>query len=217
MAAINKVLAAIDDESNAAQVLETAISITSARADARLIVLTVVDSVGVATGVPGVPFPATTGLNVEALRRRIEESLARFQDAHPEMTVPNAEIHTAIGKPADEIVWLAAHLDVELIIVGSHSRRGIKRWLLGSVAERVVRLAGCPVIVARAKQHHRADKTPQIEPLCSDCARTRANTEGRVLWCARHAEHHIRPHVYGYGSRGVDSPNAGTSSTGTVR
>jgi universal stress protein A len=37
----------------------------------------------------------------------------------------------------------------DLVVVGSHGRTGIKRALLGSVAEKIVRHAGCPVLVAR--------------------------------------------------------------------
>jgi hypothetical protein len=111
-------------------------------------------------------------------------------------------IHTMVGEPAQEIVSLAAALDADLIVVGTHGRRGIRRAVLGSVAERVVRTAGCPVFVARAKAHPEALKVPEIEPLCRECAGTRATSGGRELWCARHAEHHVRAHVYSYAEGG---------------
>jgi nucleotide-binding universal stress UspA family protein len=40
-------------------------------------------------------------------------------------------------------------VDVGLIVVGSHGRQGISRWVVGSVAERIVRHADCPVLVVR--------------------------------------------------------------------
>mgnify|MGYP002619579111 CR=1 FL=1 len=67
-----------------------------------------------------------------------------------------AEGHTGFrvwvrqGAAADVIVQTAEEDDVELIVMPSHGRRGVNRWLLGSVTERVVRLAPCPVLVLRA-------------------------------------------------------------------
>ena len=50
------------------------------------------------------------------------------------------------GIPHDEIVILAAQKDADLIAIGTHGRGGVSRALLGSVADRVVRLASCPVL-----------------------------------------------------------------------
>lgn len=62
-------------------------------------------------------------------------------------------VHSRIGDPVEEILDLAADFGADLIVVGSHGRTGIKRLLLGSVSEAVVRRAGCPVIVARKKRY----------------------------------------------------------------
>jgi nucleotide-binding universal stress UspA family protein len=51
------------------------------------------------------------------------------------------------GDPAEEILRYARREPVELIVVGTHGRSGVSRLLLGSVAERVVRGARCPVLV----------------------------------------------------------------------
>ena len=56
-----------------------------------------------------------------------------------------------IGAPHTEIVNAARDWPVDLIVIGSHGRGGIKRALLGSVAESVMRNAPCPVLVVRAK------------------------------------------------------------------
>lgn len=50
------------------------------------------------------------------------------------------------GIPHDEIVILAAQKEADLIVIGTHGRGGVSRALLGSVADRVVRLASCPVL-----------------------------------------------------------------------
>jgi len=56
-----------------------------------------------------------------------------------------------IGKPSAEIVKAATEWPADLIVMGSHGRRGIERALLGSVAEAVLRHAPCPVLVVRGK------------------------------------------------------------------
>lgn len=61
--------------------------------------------------------------------------------------------HARIGKPANALVQVAVDYDADLILVGTHGRRGLERLLLGSVAQEVVRNASCPVWVARPKDH----------------------------------------------------------------
>ena len=62
-------------------------------------------------------------------------------------------VHARIGKPAAEILALASEVGADLIFIGSHGKTGLDRILLGSVSERVVREAGCPVLVARPKTY----------------------------------------------------------------
>jgi nucleotide-binding universal stress UspA family protein len=57
--------------------------------------------------------------------------------------------HVGFADPGHEIVDLAQRLEADLIVMPSHGRTGLKRLLIGSVAERVVRLAHCPVVVLR--------------------------------------------------------------------
>jgi nucleotide-binding universal stress UspA family protein len=54
-----------------------------------------------------------------------------------------------MGSPGEEIVSHAQEVGAELVVIPSHGRTGLKRLLLGSVAERVVRLAECPVLVLK--------------------------------------------------------------------
>jgi nucleotide-binding universal stress UspA family protein len=55
--------------------------------------------------------------------------------------------------PADEIVRYAREQGIDLIVLGTHGRRGVEHLLLGSVAERVVRTAGCPVLTVKNPEH----------------------------------------------------------------
>jgi nucleotide-binding universal stress UspA family protein len=58
-------------------------------------------------------------------------------------------LHIAFGDPGHEITAFAQERNAELIVLPSHGRTGLTRLLLGSVAEKVVRLAHCPVLVLK--------------------------------------------------------------------
>ncbi len=59
------------------------------------------------------------------------------------------KIATEFGDPGHRIVDFAKELNADLIVMPTHGRRGLKHLLIGSVAERVTRLADCPVLVMR--------------------------------------------------------------------
>ena len=63
--------------------------------------------------------------------------------------IPGAQLKVAFGDPGHMITDLASEVKADLIVIPSHGRTGVKRLLLGSVAERVARLAHCPVLVLR--------------------------------------------------------------------
>jgi len=60
-----------------------------------------------------------------------------------------------VGRPAHVIIEAATELGSDLIIVGTHGRKGIEHMLLGSVAERVIRTAPGPVLTVRAEGRHK--------------------------------------------------------------
>lgn len=62
----------------------------------------------------------------------------------------HATVHVRLGEPATRIVELASDLAVAMIVIPSHSRRGLHRLLMGSVAEHVARFAPCPVLILPA-------------------------------------------------------------------
>ncbi len=59
------------------------------------------------------------------------------------------QIEVAIGDPSTQIVDYAKEIEADLIVMPSHGRKGISRFLLGSVTERVVRLSPCPVLILK--------------------------------------------------------------------
>ena len=79
--------------------------------------------------------------------RHAEEALGeRLGDAD----LAGADLVVVVGEPAHEIADFATSVDADVIVLPSHGRTGFKRLLIGSVAERVVRLAHCPVLVLKA-------------------------------------------------------------------
>ncbi len=210
------ILAAVDLNPGSALVLERAIGMAAVQSNAELHVIVVSEPSIPLAAYPGmVPPPGVEGVEPEQVvdycRRRLDE----FRAEHPNTIVPPVLVHTAVGVPADEIVWLSASIDADIILVGTHGRRGIKRLLLGSVAEKVVRLAGCPVLTVREKNHNAEWKVPEIEPLCDACAKERRDSNGKELWCSTHKNRHFHTHVYGYSATSDAAPRAYSSSTGT--
>ena len=61
------------------------------------------------------------------------------------------------GTPADEIVLCAEEEGVDMIVMGTHGRRGMSRLLMGSVTEKVVRRARCPVLTIKLLHHEMAE------------------------------------------------------------
>jgi len=102
---------------------------------------------------------------------------------------------------ATAILQTAASTDADLVIVGTHDRKGLARWVLGSIAERVAREVACPVFIVRPK-HHVGARSPEIEPPCEDCLRVQRESKSATLWCARHSEHHPLAHLHYEASEG---------------
>jgi nucleotide-binding universal stress UspA family protein len=83
-----------------------------------------------------------------------DEDRVRTANEQLQAALDNEKYHgvvtqVLIGDPGHLIADYAQDVKAELIVLPSHGRTGLKRMLIGSVAERVVRLAHCPVLVIR--------------------------------------------------------------------
>ena len=85
--------------------------------------------------------------SVTKWKKRAEEKLKNIY--HVGGKDLEGEIHIKEGKPHEEILKLADELDVEMIVIGSHGRKGLERAIFGSVAERVTRMAKVPVLIVK--------------------------------------------------------------------
>ena len=72
------------------------------------------------------------------------------QRAHPEKKEIEGWGEVVIGHPAEEILRYADEKDVDLILIATHGRSGVKRWTMGSVADKVLRSSRVPVWLVRA-------------------------------------------------------------------
>jgi nucleotide-binding universal stress UspA family protein len=69
-----------------------------------------------------------------------------------------------LGKTAEALVQVAVDVDADLLVLGTHGRKGVERLVLGSTASQVFRLAPCSVTIARTKDYHGLTKSPHIGP-----------------------------------------------------
>lgn len=85
----------------------------------------------------------------KGLDEAARDELHAFMEAQPETVREHVTARVERGPAYDRILAVARAEGVDLIIMGTHGRRGIERALMGSVAERVVRHAPCPVWLSR--------------------------------------------------------------------
>ena len=88
----------------------------------------------------------------ETARREAQEILDTQVEQIEAAGSKVAQTYVRLGRPAEEIVILADEIDAGLVAVGSRGLGGVRRLLLGSVSDSVVRHAHCPVLVVRKDQ-----------------------------------------------------------------
>jgi len=104
-----------------------------------------------------------------ALIPRIEESREAAERALVEVARGREAVRVAAEGPAFlRIVRYAKENDIDLIVMGTHGRSGLAHIMIGSVAERVVRKAPCPVLTVRHPKHEYVtpfEEIPARKPL----------------------------------------------------
>ncbi len=172
-----QIVVAFDFSESSRAALDRALTFT----DHVLHVLCVVDSHGV------VPVPLH-GAPTYDYAERVQRELAHLIEVELRQTQRAGSlhyfVHVRIGKPVDEILALAREVGADGILVGTKGRTGVERLVLGSVAERVVREAGCTVEVVRAKTY--------------DAVKLLVMTE------VEHHDRYVRPHRYSYSDHRVE-------------
>jgi nucleotide-binding universal stress UspA family protein len=140
MGVFKSVLVASDFSEASSAALELAVAVAKANG-ADLTILHVVELPALPEGMPPVdlitPMSEAASVKLGALLGAV---LTRL---------PSARQLLAVGSPWEQILDSAGQVGADLIVVGTHGRRGMRHALMGSVAERVVRMAPVPVLTVR--------------------------------------------------------------------
>jgi nucleotide-binding universal stress UspA family protein len=147
---IRRILAPTDFSAHAAKAVRYACRLAE-RLDADLHLLHVLSEV-----VPAGPDPMLAPVLPPEYYRESEEQsrIALAQLLEPSWGHPHGfEAAVRWGGPVEGIVEYATDLEIDLIVIATHGRTGLSHALMGSVAERIVREAPCPVLTIRDREH----------------------------------------------------------------
>ena len=101
---------------------------------------------------------APTGFHIPTVLEELHDSAQKsLEDIRQERIPAEIKARTFVvdGKPAHEIVQLAAREKTDLIVIPTQGESGWQRFVFGSVAEKVVRMADCPVLTIRAPEEEK--------------------------------------------------------------
>jgi len=141
------------------------------------------------------PDGAVNGDRAGAVVSLAEDGQAKLEHLAADLPASLTRIflHLMHGKVDVEIAQLASDIGADLVVLGTRGRSGVDRFIDGSVAESLLRLAPCPVLVYRPKS---IPAWEQIAPPCPDCLEVKRTTQRGRLWCDRHSERHVPRHTY---------------------
>jgi nucleotide-binding universal stress UspA family protein len=88
----------------------------------------------------------------EELPSALESTLAVWRDEAERVAGRPVRSILLSGEPATELLRHAREREIDVLVVGTHGRKGLRRLVLGSVAERIVREAPCAVVVGRRRE-----------------------------------------------------------------
>ena len=139
---IKNILVPIDFSENAPKILRSAITVAK-KSDARLTVVFVVQSIEDYSGffVPHMPITQFEEEMVGGANKKMES----FIEENMDPSVPHSA-KVLIGDVAEEILKLAEDEKFDMIVMGTHGYKGLEKVLFGSIAEKVVKRAPCPVL-----------------------------------------------------------------------
>jgi nucleotide-binding universal stress UspA family protein len=157
----------------------------------------------IATRIPGVQMHvlhvsegAPQQQTLDLLRQYVTEKA----EALPGFALTGIGVHVRKGEPAHIIAELAAELEADLVVVGTHRIPQFRTVIKGHTGERVTTESTCPVLVAGPRPKPQPSHVIVIDGPCPDCLEARASSSGRTWWCARHSEHHkvLKHRLYAY-------------------
>ena len=145
------ILVAIDGSDTSEHAFNAALQLAS-ESGAQLQPLYVVDNPLMAYDASGYDPTILRDAFVEEGQRLLADALARMKHENVAGTPRMVDV-APIGEDISERIRITANeFNADLLVLGTHGRRGFKRLFLGSVAERVVRSACCPVLLVPSRQ-----------------------------------------------------------------
>jgi universal stress protein A len=148
MSIFNRILCPIDFDGNSLDALRLARRIAE-RDKATLYVLHVVP--------PQDPLVMSAPAITQRDEQHARTELQKVSNA--ELKGVDHEVLLRFGHPAEEIVAAETETKAELLVMATHGRTGVSHFIMGSVAEKVVRESACPVLSVRMKTNHQPSKS----------------------------------------------------------
>lgn len=148
MSSFHKILVPVDFSACGREALRYGVELTS-RYDAELHLLHVLD-IRYAGADYVMGLPNFQGFE-EEMRRHAEAEMEKLASA-PDLEGRSVQSSLREGIPSQEILSMAEEIGADLIVMGTHGRTGLEHLVLGSTAERVVRMAPCPVLTVRTRE-----------------------------------------------------------------
>ncbi|NML31202.1 universal stress protein [Paraburkholderia antibiotica] len=146
----HRILVALDGSDTASRAFDAALSL-AAQTGAELMPFYVIDVPVLAYDAPGFDPCVIQDAFIDEGRNIAADAQKRLT-AHGVKGTPRVDEASVPGEDvARRIVAVAADWHADAIVMGTHGRRGLRRFMLGSVAERVLRSAGCPVLMIPAR------------------------------------------------------------------
>jgi nucleotide-binding universal stress UspA family protein len=145
-----QILVPVDFSEPSQQALDFAIELAQAF-QARLFLLHIVETPVIGGG------PGEMGMGTayaEVMKQMEAEASRNLEDyiGHGHKAGLECAGEVMPGAPFQQIIDVADHKQVDLIVMGTRGHTGLQRFFLGSVAEKVVRMAACPVLVTRSEE-----------------------------------------------------------------
>lgn len=159
----SRILVALDGSHTASLALDAALRF-ALDTGAELQPLYVIDIPVIVYDVPGYDPSIIRDAYLEEGRLICADAQARMTKAGVKGTARTVEVELAVEDVAQCIERVAAQWPADLIVMGTHGRRGVRRFVLGSVAERVLRGACCPVLLVPARMDAAAGATQDDRP-----------------------------------------------------
>ena len=123
---------------------------------------------------------------VQELREIAKKQLQEFVKNHTHDAL-QPELVVSVGMAPDAVLSFAQEQNTDIIVMGTHGRRGFDRLMLGSATDRVVRTAPCPVMAVCKPPH---------DSLATGKEQSHVHHLSRILFCADFSEHSARALEY---------------------